>query len=256
MDIGTAYPPKEMDVVELKLGDYYGLDTYNKNKAKLKKQLKDFEVIVHAPYQYDLASPTKRQRKAAVKMYKKCVDLCSTFDAKIHVVHPSAWNVQSFDYQGTDRKKILDLIRESVPQIVDHAKSQGVTTALENLPTVYGMETKCVGHDPLEFTKLVKEFKCKMCFDIGHAIHDIDGFMKHKELFSHLHICDMTHDLKREHLVPGHGEIDWVKHTPTLLSMDLPSIFEFDRRVYKDKEFVNAKHWMKRLKKPRPRRVA
>ncbi len=243
-DIERDYPPKEMDVVELKLSGFDQLAAYRRNKSLVKDKLKNKKTIVHAPHQFDLTASTPDGRKGTLHLYEQCVDLCSMFDADILVVHPSGWSTEGIEYAGeSTREQVLQYAREQIPLLIDYAKSSNVTVALENLPAIPEQEPKCIGYHADEFASLIREFGCRMCFDITHGMHDIDGFLAHKDLFSHMHLND-SHVGRVEHLFLGDGDIDWNKYAPQLLALDLPSIFEFDRDIYSDDDFLRGKEFM------------
>jgi sugar phosphate isomerase/epimerase len=247
-DIRKDYPPRELEVVELKLSGFDELAAYRRNAGSVRDQLRGKVIVVHAPWQFDLAASTDEARREAVRMHEACVDLCSLFDSRLLVAHPSMWHAHNAYYEGTATKdQVLSWLRETVPPLVDCARKSGVTLALENVPTdLEFVEDKRPGDDAREFALLVEELRCRMCFDIGHAVQDIDSFLEHSRLFAHLHISDMAFDLSRQHLMLGDGDIDWAKYSPILLKMDVPSIFEMDRAVYSDDDFTRAKQLMLR----------
>lgn len=165
------------------------------------------EITVHGPFS-DLnpASVVDPIWNETLRQYKECIALSADFSSVI-VAHPGI--LSPLGNQMPDAAWQRN--REWLIELCDFAKDYGFKVCLENMidvdrlfckvpDEVFGM-IDSIGHDSLGMT-----------FDIGHAntMKNVDGFMKHKSRFSHVHLHD-NDGVKDQHLAVGEGTIDWKK---------------------------------------------
>ena len=114
---------------------------------------------------------------------------------------------------------LWDQVRKAMDKLIPFAEKQNIVIALENANPGH------LGDDSKALAAIAKEFASpflRLCFDSGHAHRAEDeltvfGNMAPYLATCHLHDNDKSAD---QHLLPGHGTINWESLIPKIKACD------------------------------------
>ncbi len=159
-------------------------------------------LVLHAPYEEYFLPYLGAGLRRLVEEAKLIIDVVAGYGVRYIVFHPfSAQKV------GYDRVEWLNTY--FFAEVADHAKTYGVTVAVENTVTARPWN---------RIEKLVEMVRgvgssLRICLDVGHA--NVNGYKPHtiiekyRDLIAVLHLHD-NHGRTDDHLPPGAGNIDWI----------------------------------------------
>ncbi|GHU93348.1 xylose isomerase [Spirochaetia bacterium] len=171
------------------------------------KELKMTAHSVHAPFtNFKKTGDVQKDRKFRQEILLKTIDACSDLPVPIMVVH--GLDRIEYNYMANE----VDIVRDSLAELCEYGRKQGVMIALENLTPGKGdteSELRCRLRD---FTQYFFGIGLKYCLDIGHAVlngsdifDEIDAAGKDLITF-HVHNNDGQGD---NHNIPSKGVINW-----------------------------------------------
>ncbi|MFC6825926.1 sugar phosphate isomerase/epimerase family protein [Halopelagius fulvigenes] len=192
------------DFVELMMDGDGRRDRLRERASDLRAAADDAGVslLVHLPFGgVDIGSPHEHVREGSRREIAAALNAAASFDAEKAVLHAStnAWG-PAWD-ESTLHGHVLDSVRE----LDDHARREGVKLCVENVPRG--------AFDTNDFPTLFEETDASMTLDTGHARMDgRDGggiaalCREYGHRISHVHLND-TRVPKDEHLPFGSGTI-------------------------------------------------
>jgi len=141
----------------------------------------------------NVASPLSAERKQAIQSYKECVDLAADLGAKI-CLYVAGWVIY-----GVDQDQAWEWSRECLVEVARHAKTRGVTIAVEPTPADSNLvETP---DDALKLMAETRMDNVKVMFDTIHALYRKDNPADYVDKMgshlAHVHISDL------ERMPPG-----------------------------------------------------
>jgi sugar phosphate isomerase/epimerase len=155
-------------------------------------------------FEPSLANPDRSLRQWRIDYSKKCVDMAQVLGA------PCVSVTSGRLVPGVDPEKSMDLLKESLRELLDHAGKEGVRVGIEYEP---GILIECYD----ELAVLLKEMDSPYLganLDLGHSHvlreepeRVIGGLAS--RIF-HLHLEDIRSG-KHYHLIPGTGDMDFGK---------------------------------------------
>ncbi len=135
------------------------------------------DVIVHAPYIVNLASPNEEKRQFGIDFITREMRVMAQVGASFMVLHPGA-------HMNEGIQNGLDLIADSVSKILENTDGDNTYIALE---TMAGKGTECC-FDFKQIAYLIKKInnnRVVVCFDTCHTsdsgydlINDYEGVLK------------------------------------------------------------------------------
>ncbi len=156
---------------------------------------------IHVPFgpEYDLADPADHKRKLAIENVLKFLEYADAGNIPIAILHPHYYLTDSL--QGA-----LDRSTESLCEIVS-CKPQRIRLAIENLPDKSGSWIAD------QLLTLFDSNSVGFCYDSSHE--NLSGppfhlLEKHYDRLITCHLSD-NNGSSDEHLIPGRGNIDWLK---------------------------------------------
>jgi fructoselysine 3-epimerase len=148
---------------------------------------------------FNVASPMKEERAAAIDQYKKVVALCSEWGGKT-VLYVAGWQIF-----GTPREEAFAWSREALAEIADFAAGQGVTIAVEPTSADSNLIDSC--DDVIALMKAVGKTNVKGMFDTYHTLYrnevPTDYVYRLGKDLAHVHLADADRN------PPGPGRIDY-----------------------------------------------
>lgn len=203
----VEYLPR-LDVKYIELADE-GLHALNVRRIKkLRKIAKAYNIqfIVHAPWAgINIATPNSGLRRAVLKRLEQSIVNSGRLDCNLWIFHPGSKTGLSHFYPNEDWQLNL----ESVHNLVEIARREGVEIAIENTPEPFPSLMKSVE----DFQRFFKEFneEIGMVLDVAHANlnNQIPDFLMHfSQCISHIHLSD-NDGVSDLHRGLGYGNINW-----------------------------------------------
>lgn len=164
---------------------------------------------VHGPWQCPPKDSNEEERAERMDKMKKSIAACARLDCKYWVIHP----IMPFGCEnpaGTD-EEYLELNFKFMSELLEYAKSVGVTICLENMP--FKKQPLARPAEILEFVKKMNDDNFKICLDTGHVavFNDLDLAEEVRRLGKeikvlHVHDNDGNRD---KHYAPYFGVINW-----------------------------------------------
>ncbi len=168
---------------------------------------------IHGPFWgLSLANPDPLLRDAVKKRLEGGVKVAAQLGATHMVVHSpiDPWMHRHIAYDAVRREEIVDLMKDTLTDVLAQAEDVGCTLVMENIMDL----------DPrvqLELVKAVDSDALRVSLDVGHAFcmhvqHGApppDRFVSEVgEYLEHLHIQDTDGYLDR-HWLPGEGSVNF-----------------------------------------------
>ena len=143
----------------------------------IKNNISIDDVIIHAPYIINLASPVEEKRQFGIDFITREMKMMAKVGAKYMVLHPGA-------HMNNGIKEGLDLISDSISTILKNTKDDNTYIALE---TMAGKGTECC----FDFNQLaylinkINSNRIVVCFDTCHTndsgydlVNNYEGVLK------------------------------------------------------------------------------
>ena len=211
-------PEKELTLKELKF---------------LKSELKNYEIIIHAPFRdLNLVSFHSEIQKATNELYLRTIKYAKILGTKLITIH------------GGKRSKFIakkDTIKMAVQNLKKiKSKLPGkVALAIENPPPINNLE--------YHFPNLFEDWPCLknslpwlgLTFDVGHAIQTVEKqdrmakiLKENKNSIFNIHLHDAT--LEKDHLVLGKGNLDLPKFLKILNKIHYKNYLSLETIPFED----------------------
>jgi sugar phosphate isomerase/epimerase len=163
----------------------------------------NIKITVHSPLSdINIASYNDTIRRSSVKQIKNSIDLASSMEPGIVVVHPGHIPILGKKFE----QKILNNSKDSLNECSRYAEDRGVMLCIENMPDIEGL----LGKDLYQLDKIVKEIGAFITLDVGHANNMMFniGEMLHSPLIKHIHLSDNDGSFDNHNSI-GSGDIDF-----------------------------------------------
>jgi sugar phosphate isomerase/epimerase len=122
----------------------------------------NIKISVHSPLSdVNIASYNKAMRRSSVLQIKNSIDIASTLEPGIVVVHPGHIPILGKKFED----KILKNSIESLGDCAKYAFERDVMLCVENMPDIEGL----LGKDINQLDKIVEDLDTYMTLDVGHA---------------------------------------------------------------------------------------
>lgn len=156
---------------------------------------------IHVPFgpEYDLANPEDNKRKLAIKSVLEFLEYADAGNIPIAILHPHHYLIDS-------PQVALDKSTESLRKIVSR-KPQRIRLAIENLPDKRGSWIAD------QLLTLFDSNSFGFCYDSSHENLSGPPFHLLEKHYARLITCHLSDNNGSfdEHLIPGRGNIDWLK---------------------------------------------
>jgi fructoselysine 3-epimerase len=153
-------------------------------------------------FEPSLANPDPVERRWRIDYSRKCIDMAGILGA------PNVSVTSGRMVSGVAPEESLDLLRESLGELLPYAESQGIRIGVEYEPGL--LVERCE-----ELTALIEEMRSPTLganLDFGHSIVLGEKIREVTERLSgrifHTHIEDIRNG-KHYHLIPGLGDVDF-----------------------------------------------
>ncbi len=145
----------------------------------------NIKITVHSPLSdINIASYNETMRRSSVSEIKNSIDLASTMEPCLVVVHPGQIPILGKKFG----EKILANSKESLSECSKYAEDRGVMLCVENMPDIDGL----LGKDINELDKMVGDLEAYITLDVGHANnmgYEISEMLQ-SPLIKHIHLSD------------------------------------------------------------------
>lgn len=183
---------------------------------------------VHGPWQCPPKDSNEEERAERMDKMKKSIAACARLDCKYWVIHP----IMPFGCEnpaGTD-EEYLELNFKFMSELLEYAKSVGVTICLENMP--FKKQPLARPAEILEFVKKMNDDNFKICLDTGHVavFNDLDLAEEVRRLGKeikvlHVHDNDGNRD---NHYAPYFGVINWEEFGKALKEIGFDGVISLE----------------------------
>ncbi len=177
----------------------------------------------HLPFYYfpgaDIAKLDETERKASVAFQSEWLKRIA--DAGFHhaVIHPSDEPIAD-----ADRAVALEHSKQSIAELAQVAKREGIILAVEDLPR------SCLGNCSKEIAELISlDDSVGVCFDTNHLLLEpIEGFVRRfGDRIVTLHVSDYDF-VDERHWLPGEGKINWADLMDTLDAIGYDGVLMYE----------------------------
>ncbi|WP_240910629.1 sugar phosphate isomerase/epimerase [Thermococcus sp. MV11] len=170
------------------------------------------KVTLHAPFSdLNLASFNERIREASLGIIRETLVLAAELDALVVTIHPGHCSPVSV----RNRRKYLEIHRESLRRIARWGEEYGVRIGVENMPRFPILDAQTCER----LAEVIGDVEIGITFDVGHLNTTTGNFSGFLERFGtriiHLHLHDNS-GKSDEHLAPGEGTVPWKTLVPRL----------------------------------------
>jgi sugar phosphate isomerase/epimerase len=221
------------DVVEVWDGgmEWGGETHFDHHNAKQVKALQDAlwnnqirALTMHGPFgeRCDISVFDEKHREKAVAEMVLAVNTAAKIGAQTLIVHPGNSLANSQD--DNEKHRRIECSIQSLKAISEAAKKKNVRLAVENM--LGGM----VAGESWQLEKIVEPFDRNLvgvCIDVSHAslCKELDKLIKTlgPRIFA-VHISD-NHGKMDDHLIPGEGQLDFVRITKKLKEAGFNGMF-------------------------------
>lgn len=149
---------------------------------------------------FNVASPLKEERQAAIEQYKQVAELCSDLGGST-LLYVAGWQIY-----GTPRQQAWDWSREALSEIAESVDALGITVAIEPTPTDSNLIESC--DHAIELMEQVDASNVGLMFDTQHAYYrkevPTDYVYRMGKNLRHLHLSELGRG------APGSGKGDFI----------------------------------------------
>ena len=178
----------------------------------------DIKISVHSPLSdINIASYNDSIRRSSVSQIKNSIDLASSLDTEIVVVHPGHIPILGKKFEDN----ILKNSTESLKECSKYAYDSGVLLCVENMPDIEGLLCKDIN----QLDEIVQELDAHITMDVGHANNmkfPISEMLKSPRI-KHIHLSDNDGSFD-SHNALGSANIDFKSLFLELKNIDYKGI--------------------------------
>ena len=217
-DVPHAYPPglREEDVLSIK-------KAVSKNRIEV-SNLNAFTLYaIMDVYHPSWIENDNQQRELRVQHTNNCLNLARKLGAKNISTEPGGPvdmtnKTVNFNYNGSGdegscqyhNQELQDLFIEGIAKSAKIAEEYGLKILVEPEPGLLIEES----NQFLRFLKCIDSSSVGLNFDIGHFFcvreDPVDLIYRLAEYIGHFHLADIAQTKVHNHLIPGHGAIDFL----------------------------------------------
>jgi len=162
------------------------------------------KISVHSPLSdINIASYNEAMRRSSVLQIKNSIDLASSIESQVVVVHPGHVPILGKKFED----KIQKNSTESLDECNKYASERDVTLCIENMPDIEGLLCKDIN----QLDKIVEDLNAYMTLDVGHAHNmkfPVSEMIKSPRI-KHIHLSD-NYGSFDNHNALGSANIDFV----------------------------------------------
>lgn len=183
------------------------LDLLNDEEINwLKKELSDYELIIHAPFiNLSIVSSHYGINKASIDVLKKTIDISKKLKAKLITTHAGAYPL--FLNEDNVRKKFIKNFKE----IIKYSANE-IPITIENISM---RKSTQISYPVLlnELSKIKQEIpEIKFTIDIGHCVQNNDNFsdflVENVDSIKNIHLHNATKKEKAHYGFQKDGDLD------------------------------------------------
>lgn len=185
---------------------------------------------VHGPWRFPPQDHTAEHRQERLEKMKKSITATRILGCSYWVVHPiMPCGIEDL-LQSDAPPMTWELNLAFLSELLDFAKTQGVTICLENMPMRNFSLASPV--QILKFVQTMHDEHFKICLDTGHVAISPDLSVGNvvrtlRDEIRVLHIHD-NHGDRDAHLYPTYGIIDWTDFVCALEEIGFPGVFSLE----------------------------
>jgi sugar phosphate isomerase/epimerase len=200
----------------------------------------------------------RRQRELRIQHTNNCLNLARMIGAKNISTEPGgpakAHHSREINLNGhtTSRRdlQVLDnLFIEGIKKSAEIAKTNGVKILVEPEPGLLIENSEQF----LKFVNKVKSDWVGLNFDIGHFFcvreDPADVIYRLAKYIGHFHLADISHTRVHNHLIPGHGAIDFLSIFKAINDINYHGFITVELYPYQDEPISAAEMSFKYLSK-------
>lgn len=163
----------------------------------------DVKISIHSPLSdINIASYNEAMRKSSVSQIKDSIDLASSIEPGIVVVHPGHIPILGKKFEDKIHKKSI----ESLHECSEYADDNGVMLCVENMPDIEGL----LGKNINELDSIVEKLGAYLTLDVGHANNmkfNVSEMLRSPRI-KHIHLSDNDGSFDN-HNALGSADIDF-----------------------------------------------
>src|SRR5919202_933680 len=250
-DIPHAYPPqlKEEDILSIK-------ETVSKNRIEI-SNLNAFTLYaITDVYHPSWIENDNQRRELRIQHTNNCLNLARKLGAKNISTEPGGpvdlnnkktinliGNGSNNDKWGGqyDLQKLQDLFIEGIARSARIAREYDVKILVEPEPGLLIENSEQF----LRFLKNIDSDWVGLNFDIGHFFcvreDPADLIYRLRKYIGHFHLADITQTRVHNHLIPGHGAIDFLSIFKTITEINYNGFITVELYPYQDDPFSAEK---------------
>ncbi|WP_297421819.1 sugar phosphate isomerase/epimerase [Thermococcus sp.] len=196
------------------------------------------KATVHAPFSdINIASFNGHIRNVSLGIIRETLKLSAEIDALAVTIHPGHCSPVSVK----NRRKYLEIHRESLRKISSWAGEYGIKVGVENMPRFPILDAQT----PERLAELIEGIDIGVTFDVGHLNTTSMDFDRFLELLGdrivHVHLHDNSSKAD-EHLPPGEGTLPWRRVFPKLPEVTMALEVNNLESARRSLEFLNGLH--------------
>ncbi|NJE29512.1 sugar phosphate isomerase/epimerase [Thermococcus sp. 18S1] len=167
---------------------------------------------VHAPFSdVNIGSFNDRLRRTSLEIIHETIELAAELDALSVTIHPGHCSPVSVK----NRRKYLEIHRESLGEIARWGEEYGVKVGVENMPRFVILDAQTCER----LCEILGDVEIGVTFDVGHLNTTTGEFERFLEVLGdrivHVHLHDNRGE-RDEHLALGDGTVPWARVLPRL----------------------------------------
>lgn len=175
----------------------------------LKKELKDYKIIIHAPFiSLSLISSHEKVNRATIEILKKTMDEAYFLGAELITIHAGSYPL------FMDKKEVEYVFKKNYSEILNYAKKKKIKIDLENISKT--KTTKISYPTTLaEMSSMKKAVPAiKFTLDIGHCVQNNDNSFfsfieKNFNRINNIHIHNAKANERAHFGLNQKGDLNW-----------------------------------------------
>jgi sugar phosphate isomerase/epimerase len=199
----------------------------------------ELKATVHAPFSdLNIASFNERIRNTSLELILETIELAAELGSIVVTMHPGHCSPISVK----NRKKYLEIHRESLRTIARWSEEYGIKIGVENMPRFPILDAQNCDR----VRGIIEGVEVGLTFDVGHLNTTTRNFDRFIELFGdrivHVHLHDNSGE-RDEHLHLGDGTVPWKLLLPKLPKVTWALEVDDIESARRSLEFLRNLHW-------------